>query len=329
MFTLVIATCDRPDRLSRLLRRLERVVAESGERHRVIVVDNGFAHPVQELVDEFRTAAGHPVDCLRSEPGSKAAALNAGIEAADTEWLGFTDDDTLPREDWLKQAAAYRDREDCRMFGGLVEPGLPSAPLPRWLVPGRSGRVARLGGVLVQYKPREQSGILDRDDPVPFGANVFVSQEVFREHGGYDEALWTLCGKAALGVEDGEFGVRVRDAGERIGYCSEAVVEHPIHYERCTMRSHLKIAYRYGWRDPLVYFRRDSRRLEPYKIRKLAGWIGRLAVDGLRGDTAAAVADLEEVAVWSGRIAGRLSSAHRKRAEMLGTDTEIRPPAVE
>ena len=191
--------------------------------------------------------------------------------------------------------------------------GEPDRPLPAWLKPGRSGRVAS-HGILVRYAPLAASGMLRPSDPVPYGANFFVRRDLFERHGLFDEALWELGGRAALGGEDTEFEVRVRDRGEPIGYCREALVVHPVHYERCRLRRQLRLAYDYGWREPLVFFRADRPRFEFYRapliLRGAAGAVG----DWLRGDPAGAVDHLLRATRCLGEAAGRLSRAYRRRA---------------
>jgi GT2 family glycosyltransferase len=323
LFSIIIATCGRPERLAVNLQAVGKAIQVSGLAHHVIVVDNAPDFDARKTVAECAAQASFPVRYLQSSPRNKSAALNVGIAAADTEWLAFTDDDTLPDPDWLVQGALFAQRGDCRVFGGRVQPAAPDVPPPAWLTPGRSGRIPLLGGAFVRYTPMTSSGLLGPSDPIPFGANVFVRRDMFRDHGGYDERLWVLCGKAALGVDDGEFGVRLKNAGEPIGYCHEALVVHPVHAERYSIWSHIKIGYYYGWRDPLVFF--DAKRpvFELFRIRQLLGLGGRTVGDLIRREPAAAVSDVVDMARFVGCIAGRWSASYRKWAAMKGNAKEV------
>ena len=315
-FTVVIATCDRPLRLARGLKALEEAIAVSGEGHRIVVADNGPQHTAAGVVESFAERSFVPVEYLQTAPRDKSQALNAGIRAAETDWLAFTDDDTLPDANWLKNAAEYAERTGLRVFAGRIVPGPPDKRLPRWLTPGRSGRVPR-AGVLVDYAPMPASGVLDNEMPVPFGANVFVRRAVFEEHGYYDEYLWSLCGKKALGVEDGEFGVRIRSRGEPIGYSHEAVVVHPVHHDRCRLWIQIRIAYAYGWREPFVFFDAARPAIQPYLLRLAAVYLFRAAADLFRRDYAGAADGLVEAARCKGAILGRLSPKYRWRARQI------------
>jgi GT2 family glycosyltransferase len=322
IFSVIVATCGRPERLAGSLAAIERSIRASGAAHRVIVVDNSPARTAWPVVSEFVRRSSVAAAYLESESRNKSKALNAGIAAAETDWLGFTDDDTLADINWLKNGAAFALTSGFRIFGGRVIPGEPEQPLPRWLKAGRSGRVPRLGGVLVGYGPLAQSGRLSDSDPVPYGANLFVKREVFRDHGGYDNDLWALCGKAALGVEDGEFGVRVRERGEPVGYCHEAVVVHPVHHERAGLASHLRIAYWYGWRDPIVFYRPDRPPIESYRLRLLGSWAWGALGDLWHRDPAGAVYRLEEMARAVGGMISRMSPGYRRRVAL---DRDRRP----
>ncbi len=315
VFTLIIATCGRPERLRRSLDCIRRAINVSGAVHRVVVADNDPEYSGGRTVGQFAEEVSFPISCLKTPPCDKSRALNAGIRAADTEWLAFTDDDTLADENWLKVAEAFCDSRPYRVFGGRVTPGAPQQRLPRWLTSGRSGRIPGIG-VFVGYDPLPDSGLLPRWGTAPFGANLFVRREVYEEHGPYDADVWDLCrryGKWPLGVEDSEFGYRLHHVNEPIGYCREAVVVHPVNYERGRLRTHFWRAYCDGWRQPLIFAAESPRRIEPYRLRLIAGHLAGGLADGFRRDPAGAVDHLVEAVRVMGTLAGRLSGAYRVR----------------
>lgn len=207
--------------------------------------------PVKSVVTSFAGVTGIAVKHLRTEPRNKAKALNAGIAAAETEWLAFTDDDCLPDTGWLREGERFAAQTGIVVFGGRIVAEMDGTRLPRWLTAGRSG--LRPGGpTVIEYSPMYESGLLVGKARAPLGANVFVKGPVFSQYGGYDEDLWRRCGRAALGSEDGELGIRLRKAGVAVGYCHEAVVRHPVYAERARLRDHVRYHYLLGTREALM-----------------------------------------------------------------------------
>jgi len=300
-FSIIVATCERPRRLAATLKACCDAVAACEGQHRILVVDNGVGRSAREVVDESTWSAA--VAYLRSKPRNKAAALNCGVQAADTQWLAFTDDDCLPSADWLKRGASFLQETGVRLCGGRLVPGEPDFSLPAWLRPGRSGLTPR-GPAFMEYRPLPQSGVLGPEEMLPFGANIFVHRRVFEDYGGYDQELWMRCGPAALGSEDAEFAMRVRAGGEQIGYCSEAVVVHPVRRERATVRDYVRYAYFMGMREPWFSHRGHGAPLS-FLIRStvMAAMAGGLNL--LRRDPAAAVYELVAMARAVGQIRGR------------------------
>ena len=97
----------------------------------------------------------------------------------------------------------------------------------------------------------------------------------------------------------------------------EARILHPVHHERCTLRDQVRLAYRFGWREPMVFFEKNRPLIAPHALRLLA----RAAFDGLRdllyGDRAGAVDDLLRMTRCAGEMTCRWSPAYRQRAAMM------------
>lgn len=300
--TVIIATCNRPDRLAKALAAVRGAIETAGAPHAVVVADNGTHRSAREATEIFARAVNFPVHHVQTEPFNKAAALNAGIRAAATDWLAFTDDDCLPERQWLAVGMQYAERAGVNLFSGRLEAGPVDFTLPRWLRHAPHA-VVEWSPAFVDYAPLPQSGILASNERVPFGANIFVRKRVFDTHGGYDEALWRKCGPAALGSEDAEFAMRVRARGEAIGYCAEALVVHPVYPERTTLKYYLRHIYHAGMREPF-FAEPGSHAPVAYLTKtmmlallKSAGW-------SLRGDAARAVRELMEATRGFGEIRG-------------------------
>ena len=314
IFTVIIATCGRPGVLVENLAAVAEAIRVHNAGDCIIVVDNDRWGSAEGVVERFRADSGLTVTYLRSsKPRNKCAALNTGIAAAETDWVAFTDDDTVPDRDWLVQADEYIAQSSCRYFGGRIIAGEPDGPLPRWALPDRTGSMPRTEGIFVQYDPLQTTGVLSGGASVPFGANAFARKDLFKELGGYDASLWDICGKAALGVDDGEFGVRLQNAGEVIGYCREAVVVHPVHHDRCSFRRQMRLNFYYGWRDPLVFFELNRPLVELYRSRLFLSQMVKAMFCMVRGRRADAVTAFLQSMRSAGCLTCRFSRSYRKR----------------
>jgi glycosyltransferase involved in cell wall biosynthesis len=255
---------------------------------------------VRQFTARYAIAAQH----LASPPLSKSRALNTGIRAAETEWLAFTDDDTLADPGWLRQAQGFMAAGVCRVFGGRVAPGPVTGAPPIWARRLTGHETAHLGVAFVRYEPMARNGVLNGAQPVPLGANFFVRRDVFAERGLYDEALWDRCGPYALGVEDAEMGLRLRHAGEPTGYCHDAVVRHPVASERLRLSFLISKAYAYGWREP-VLFPGTRRSFGGYGLRRGIVLSGQALFGMMCFNPAGWVGALLDLAALAGEAAGR------------------------
>ena len=194
---VVVPTKDDP----RLEACVRAVLAQDhpAEALRVIVVDNGSAHPQRHVADldprvEF---------LVEPRPGSYAAR-NAALAVARGDVLAFTDSDTLPDPGWVSGALRALDAGAQVVAGRVrVYPRDPARPHP--------------------VEAFEVVNAFRQDRTVPRGfavtANVVVPRAVFDAVGPFDadlpsggDAEW--CGRAVA-------------AGFPLTYVEDAVVAHP------------------------------------------------------------------------------------------------------
>jgi len=101
----VVATKDRPVELRNMLRSLE---AQSYKPDQIIIVD-GSAEPVEDVLKEFSTFSINYIRCI---PPSAARQRNVGIKAVKPEitLIGFLDDDTVLEPDALEKMMEFWER---------------------------------------------------------------------------------------------------------------------------------------------------------------------------------------------------------------------------
>jgi GT2 family glycosyltransferase len=202
--SVVVPTCARPKLLLRCLQALlAQTLADSD--FEILVVDDGRSEATQILVETLaRQAASPKLRYLRPSGGhGPAVARNAGWRAAHGEIVAFTDDDTVPRTDWLAQGVEALRHSRCSALGGRV------------VVP-RSNRPP------TDHERMTQA--LERTEFVT--ANAFVRRSALHQVQGFDERFTRAW------REDSDLQFRLHDIAGPVGRCEAAVVVHPVRRER-------------------------------------------------------------------------------------------------
>lgn len=237
--SVVLCTRERPEALRTAL---AGVLSQDVPAARVIVVDNA------PTTDATRRVVSHVADervqlITESVPGL-SRARNAGVAAAQTEWVAFTDDDVIPDPGWLAgiDTGIARGGTDTACVTGLVPTGELRTPAQAWFD-------ARIGWNRV-FTP----AVFHRDHPpadiplFPFqvgrfgaGANFATRRDVIARIGGFDPHLG--AGTPARGGEDIDFFFRLVVAGYTLVYEPSAIVWHQ---HRETQEALLSQAEGYG-----------------------------------------------------------------------------------
>lgn len=200
--SVVIATHERPQMLLRGLRALLQQDMPP-EAYEVVVVDDGSSPASQRATREglAALAASEATPVLRyvQQPrnGGPAAARNAGWRAARAPVVAFTDDDTLPCRDWLREGLAALAR-GFDAVAGRIEVPLPSVP--------------------TDYE-RDAAGLQDATFAT---ANCFVRRHALEAIGGFDERFRSAW------REDTDLHFSLQAHGARLGFAPAARVVHPV-----------------------------------------------------------------------------------------------------
>lgn len=214
--SVVIPTRDRPDSLARLLESIRASVPPPGGSEVIIVNDGG--QDVSALAVRFGAR-------LITQPASGvAAARNRGVEAAQGEFVLFTDDDCLVSPDWMMRLSSRTAREPSALVMGKVLNGLPHNP---WAVSSQT-----LHDVVVEWfnaRPGRPGFFT--------GNNCCLRRQDWLSTGGMN-AAWRVCGG-----EEREFALRWAARGGRVVLEPSAVVHH---FHRLTALSFLGQHFRYG-----------------------------------------------------------------------------------
>jgi glycosyltransferase involved in cell wall biosynthesis len=304
--SIVVPTRDRPDALNACLAALARQTL-SRERFEVVVVDDGGAADLAEVVDRHRDSLRVSLD--RRPHAGPAAARNAGVEAARGELLAFTDDDCLPDPHWLAAMAAAVERSPGSIVGGRTENALVS----NWCSEASQSVIAYM-----------YADGLRRTGELPFvtSNNLALGHELFDRLGGFDASF------PEAAAEDRDLSARCTAMGGSLVYEPAALVRHahPLDPQsllrqyvgygrgaRLLSRSRREAHSSVGTRSPAFY---AGMLAEPYRRHSPGGAV-----------VVASLIALTQIATAIGYASGkRATTGHGSRPE---AQPRSRPPAEE
>ena len=234
MLTLLLATRDRAATLAGTLPALARLERPRGG-WRLVVVDNGSTDRTRSVAESFGSVL--PLKYAYEPTKGKNAALNTGLEYIIGDLVVFTDDDVVPRSDWLQQIRKMADQQACfSIFGGPVLPMWKSTP-PFWIL-----EWVPLGPTYTILYPRLEGP--SRAVRV-FGPNMAIRASVFAEGHRFDERFGPRGKRYPMGSET-ELILRLEKSGYRTWHCPRAVVYHVIGSEQLSEPWVLSRAFRFG-----------------------------------------------------------------------------------
>jgi len=236
MLTVLFATYNRGHLLGETLASFCRL-RPPNDGFRLIAVDNRSDDDTRAVIESFKDKL--PVNYLYEAKPGKSAAINRGLAHCEGDLIVFTDDDVIPRSDWLVnlEAGASTHRE-YDLFGGRILPRWEKEP-PAWVV-----RAVPLRGNYALSAPEWKDG------PIPaariFGPNMACRKTVLDAGFRFDESIMT-DGSATFPMGDEtDFLVRAEQAGFRAWFVSDAVVEHMIPASNIEPRWLVRRAFRQG-----------------------------------------------------------------------------------
>jgi GT2 family glycosyltransferase len=210
--SVVVPTWRRPAELSRCL---EALSAQTRMPEEILVVARTEDRSSWEVIEQH--ARKGPVRGVGVGSGGVVAGLNAGLAAAEKEVVAITDDDTVPRPDWLERIGVV-----------LAEPGVGGAGGRDWVHRGEDvldgerrevGKLRWYGRVVGNHHlgagPARSVDVLK-------GANMAFRLDALRGVT-IDEAL---RGAGAQVHWELDLCLAVKEAGWRLVYDPEVAVDH-------------------------------------------------------------------------------------------------------
>ncbi len=225
MYTVLVCTHNRSQFLPRTLDAIDKLDAPAGKSVEIVVVDNASTDGTEEIVKEFIARSKVPVRYIREERMGHPIAMNTGVSASQGDIIAHTDDDAMPRSDWLVRLDEAFATHDAEIVFGPVRPEWESGP-PRWFSARFMSNFALLDYGEVPF-------LVDDEHHPFYGVNHACRKSVYCELGCYREDLGPIGRKSRVGA-DSDFFLRALEDGVRIAYQPSAVVEHIIPASRAT-----------------------------------------------------------------------------------------------
>jgi hypothetical protein len=214
--SVVIPNYQRPALLRRCLQSVLAARAASASQIEVIVVDDGSGDESCSIVrDEFPSVALVALAANRGYP----VAVNAGVDASNSEWVLTLNNDTTVDEALFDQLLAVaRSGPDIGLVAAQQRFSADHSVLysAGTVVDARGHASDRLMGAPVGASEREPVEVFGA-----CGAAALYRRSLLSELGGFDERF-------AFGLEDVDLAWRARMRGWRCLYAPGAIVYHDL-----------------------------------------------------------------------------------------------------
>ena len=215
MLSVLMATYNGAGTLPEVLNAYCKLKSPDGG-WKLLIVDNGSTDSTKEIIACFRSRL--PLTYIFEPTLGKSAALNTGLLSVTGDLVVMTDDDALPRPDWLVQMRVAADSQPSfSIFGGAI--------VPHWEIPPEDWILAWQCPTLTITDPAWEEGpiVVGRLS----GPNMAVRSEVIEAGYRFDTSLGPVGPRYQMG-EEADFLQRLGKAGFRAWYCKRAVVAHMI-----------------------------------------------------------------------------------------------------
>jgi len=203
----------------------------------LIAVDNASTDSTRVILESYQDRL--PMSILSEPKKGKNNALNKAIEYVEGDLVVFTDDDVVPKQDWLLQLQSCASTNgDFDIFGGDILPRWPIEP-PAWMMAGLP-----LGMLYAVTDAEWMPGEIDVGNV--WGPNMAIRKKVFDDGIRYSTDVGPDGSETYMMGSEGDFTRRLGKMGMKAWFCKAAKVEHLIRPNQMTRQWVLNRFFRHG-----------------------------------------------------------------------------------
>ncbi|BAZ09044.1 family 2 glycosyl transferase [Calothrix sp. NIES-4071] len=251
LFSIIIPTYNRPERLSNCLESLTRLDYPRAD-FEVVVVDDGSKMSLEPVVGAVKDKLN--LTFVRQANAGPAAARNTGAESSQGQFLVFTDDDCAPASDWLSKLAVRFSTAPSSMIGGHTINAL------------KENLYSIASQTLIDYLYEYYN--TNSIQPNFFASNnIALPANTFSLLGGFDTSFPLAAG------EDREFCDRWLYKGYKMVYAPEVQVYHT---HELSLRKLWRQHFNYGRGAFCFHKIRSNRISQPMKVEPLSFYLNLL-----------------------------------------------------
>lgn len=213
---------------------VESVLSQTYDDVEAVIIVDGNEEVCEKARKEFGDHSDTVIYCNHDDAGPLSRA-NMGSVQATGDVVAMTDDDAVPRDDWVETLVDTYEDYDCISVGGRIE--------PEW-VAGKAEYIPEEYYWLIGATHR---GFREDEGEVrnTFGANLSFRRDVFMRLGGIKLGG---IGPSSVQGRETEFCARMqKQYGEGVMYNPRAVVYHKIYDYRTKKRWLVKRAFWQGF----------------------------------------------------------------------------------
>lgn len=227
--SVIICTRNRCESLKEALESLLRQEHVAQCAYEIIVVDNKSTDRTKEIVDGFAPGFNGRLRYVFEPSPGLSFARNKGIREAGGTIVAFTDDDCVVDPQWIHAIHACALETGFDALGGKILPVYPPET-PRWVRANED----MLCGAIVFHDYGDGTKLYQKPMIEMVGANMSFRRTIFADCGPFRTDLG--AGRGTMG-EDTEMFQRIAPKTEKIYYCGNVIVRHPVDLRRLKLRS--------------------------------------------------------------------------------------------